>query len=557
MHITPRPAKNKKTVLLLLALYLLVFTWITVLTQGLPIGDFDDWDNMLLAQDLSWEQLGTNFVLPWTKSIHWDGQSGRYNAAANRRTFRTIVIKWVESFSGLNSWPQYIASKAVFFSASCVLLFMTLCGGVSRLPVSAALLFFYIFIPAHYPHLFWISDPVTMVHAFVLGGFACFLGLERRLRENREGAGSFGLLAGLFIFGWFGIKTKEPALILPLCVLIYVLLNLHEWKRNKPLFAALLFILGVLFFQIVPVEHLGTSTQEGTFRFEWDTVRRLLFRNYQCGYEDEKSFSLFSLEMTWPVSIARTFNFFFLWFILASAALYLLRRRADSSAAFLSNTMVRLSLIWLAFEFLFMGRFQPDPRYFSGTMIPLTVLTARLIECTLVRLSKGRRFYLGVGAALLCVTVLVNIKHILYLRELVGQRAGRFYKTAETIYKDAYPESNPSKRDIALFYSSTYVPDPEHPRIGNHTYFIPMGYDSWSQTGTPDPETFRTSGAEGRRYMVLYEGQKLAPHPNIKLVKEISGINEESLIEKFLYRLKNKRPEALYIYKWDDEAAPA
>ena len=86
------------------------------------------------------------------------------------------------------------------------------------------------------------------------------------------------------------------------------------------------FTAAVIALQIIPVNALF---QAGDSRFPvfWGShILRMLFRNYDAGYDDEPVSAFFSLEQLWPVSIARTFGFFPLWTLVIFLGLYLIKR---------------------------------------------------------------------------------------------------------------------------------------------------------------------------------------------------------------------------------------
>ena len=117
---------NRKHYIWAVAVFLICFSWILLLTQGLPIGDPDDWDHVLVAQDISWNELATKFVTSWSSSHLWTGQVDRINEMTNRRLFLTIVLKSISSVFGLKSFPFYIFSETLFFSGTTALLFLLL-----------------------------------------------------------------------------------------------------------------------------------------------------------------------------------------------------------------------------------------------------------------------------------------------------------------------------------------------------------------------------------------------------------------------------------------------
>lgn len=551
--------KNTKNhSLLLLCITFFTFSWIAVLTQGLPIGDFDDWDNVILSHDLSWETLTVNMILPWSKSDHWDGQSGRINSSTHRRPFRTVMIKAVQEVAGFKFFPQYIAAKALFFPLTVVFLFILLCsvGGLGILSLGGLL--FYLTIPAHYAHIFWISDPITMAHFFIVAGIFCYFRLWESLAPEIRPAQRWKWIVLLFLCGWMGMKTKEPALVLPLTVLIHMLFHWKLWRPFTKESVTTLFGMLWCIFLLVPIEHVGSTriSGGGFFTFNFETVSRMLFRNYACGYEDEPATAFLSWSHIWPVSIARTFGFFLLWAIILAAFIYLIfrfRNRVAKENWFLHSPIVQFSCIWLGLEIFFMGKFQPDPRYFSGAMIPLVILTVRLLSSVTKSFSSAlaKRLVFMLLISSLTWTLISNLRHIIYLREWVGMRNNRMLESAQNIFRDQFPDAIADRKTIGLFYGSTYVPDASHPRIGPYLFFSPFYYESYNKSDKPSLRAYQEAAQQGAIYYLAYPDHwQPSPDAPVKRLATVDGINEESWVENLIYGIKNKKPDPLFIYKW-------
>jgi len=536
--------------------FFVVFSWILLLTQGYPMGDYDDWAYVLGAHDAPWSTLLDNFLTPWSQSGYWDGQSDRMDAILHRRIFQSVANKAVSSVFGFQFFPFYIFQKALIFAGTCTLLFSLLRRLTGSQKLALGGLFFYLTVPAHYPHLMWIADPVTMVHFFVLAGVTAFLSLWQNFERPLDWKTFGGPLMLLFIFGWFGIKTKEPGLVLPLMLFGFCALQGKRLWQNRVKTILLLMVLALLAFQIVPVRQLYGSAPI-QMKFDFENVKRMFLLNYDCGYENETATAFFSWDAFWPVSIARTFGFFALWFLVGVFAtywIYRLRRHAEDSLRFLSgNPLILICLIWVSVDAVFMGRFQPDPRYFSGTMIPLTILSVRLIQCVAQffrPVPARQRLLWAILVPVLAVTVFQNFNHILWLRGEVGKRNHRFFYTAKAIYEDLFPDKAGNTYEIGLFYASQYAPWPHQARIKNYTFHTPLPYEDWNKVPVPALHLFADSARKGARYWVTHEKDPHQGHPDIEHLTSLSGINRSSLFEKVLYRLKRKQPAQLHIYTW-------
>ena len=207
--------------------------------------------------------------------------------------------------------------------------------------------------------------------------------------------------------------------------------------------------------------------------------------------------------------------------------------------------------IWVVFEILLMGFFQADPRYFSGTMIPLTILTARLIYCvsTMYPASWKRWLWMIPFFSVIWATFYNNFSHVIYLRRLIGQRSHLFLNLSKHVYADAFPNSPQNSRSLALFYAAVYVPNFNGPRMRDVSYFIDMNYDAWNKLKTGTKEEFRESADQGFRYYVGFEKEKFGTGPEIQELAVIDRINQSSLFEWILYKTR-KKPLPMYLLKY-------
>src|SRR3989338_8069511 len=207
--------------------------WIVFLIQGLPLGDLDDWDHILFAQDASWKTLLENIFRPWSASPFWYGQGSFFDHAIHERVIPTFLLKSISSLFGLHSFALFFLYKALFFAGTCTLLFLLLRRMTRSNTFAFCGVLFFALIPVHYFHVLWISDPVTIVHFFVLAGLWAYL----KILANVESKGSFQHFIfkclALLIIGWIGMKSKSPALILPLIVGMHVIWQMQSWKGQR------------------------------------------------------------------------------------------------------------------------------------------------------------------------------------------------------------------------------------------------------------------------------------------------------------------------------------
>ncbi|HTL48797.1 MAG TPA: hypothetical protein VL688_12125 [Verrucomicrobiae bacterium] len=530
------------------AVALAVAAWLALLLQGLPVADMDDWDRLLMAHDIAWGPLLKSFFRPWSTSIHWTGQVDRYNELYSKRVFLTVVQKAIEQFWGMQSFPHYFL-KSLFFAGTSTLFFVFLRRVTRSLPFALGGTFFFVLVPAHYPHLMWLMDAITLVHCLIMAALVfAFPILKSFDRRDPAWKPFLARLAAFAALGFAAMKTKEPALSLPLALGLYTVLRLFDWKDQKGKLALWLAVLAFLIFLDVPVLHLFDAGQQH-FHFRPERVLRFLWRNYGCGYQDETSPALFSLQYVWPVSVARTFGFAFLWLLIFSGAAAFLRR--GKIAAEKPGLPVLFFACWALGEIPFMIFFEPDPRYFSGMMIPLTVLAVLLFQKAWQGMAPGapRKIFAAVLCAALAWTLVLDLKSILWLRLQIGQRVHRLYHTADTIYRDRYPDIPFRLRDLALYYCSDYVLN--HPRLEQDTFFVGMGYEDWNRLG-PNAGTIEDFERFAKQGYVYYANDIPDPFrgdPRVKELAALSGVNEGSALERLIYAVK-KKPAPFFIYKW-------
>ncbi len=537
--------------------------WGIFLTQGLPFGDLDDWVLVKISKDTPWSELIANTLTPWSRSEYWFNQVNLFDQISCKRILNGIALKFAEGTFGIQFFPFFFFTKVLFFAGTCTLfsLFVyevtrspgfTLCGAI-----------FFCLVPAHYSHALWISDPATIAQFFIILSFWIFYRIAQNLNQQGPIRTFLGLWGMLFLAGYLGIKTKEPALILPLTVGVYTVLHAMQWKTQKLKWGLLILLAGFLVLQIVPLEHLGAKRQG--FNFSFENISRMLFRNHTQGYEDEPVSAFFSLQHIWPVSIARTFGFFSLWSLAACAAIYGMARfwnpsarergtpAAGVSIRFLDHPLVSICALWALIEISLMGLFQPEPRYFSITMIPLTLLALRLVWCTAQILPrKANQIFLAIALFCWGWSTLVNASHCAWQRMKVGQRFNRYLYSAQKIYQDvsSAPEKAQDLWNVGKFYCPAYVvKNPQRPRMEDVVYFAELPWSSWNKTEDGALQDFERFAKKGAVYYVTSDSAKLAAYPRARLITTVSGINEKSLCERILYALKGKNPPPLYIYR--------
>jgi len=201
--------------------------------------------------------------------------------------------------------------------------------------------------------------------------------------------------------------------------------------------------------------------------------------------------------------------------------------------------------------------FQPDPRYFSGTMIPLTIMIARIFSTSGALLGgHAKKAYI---ILLLWSTVFnyhANIQHVFWLRQMIGQRSHRFFYAAKTIYEDIFPDKKDDVRGVAFYYCTDYcyqqIGKPmKFPRLAEATYYVELGYNAWNKTESPSIEEFERLAQElGTKYYVTHEEGLSEKSERVKLLRALSGVNTSSFLERMLYAIKQKKPGTVYIYKY-------
>jgi|GEM_PF-1486628 len=555
-HAISEKASKKNAAIFFVLFYILTFAWLATLTQGLPASDIDDWDKIIMSQDISWSEFGKSFLTPWSQSLYWVGQSDRYDEVHYKRIVLPMLLKFSQQFFGPNPFAMYLLTKAVFFAGCVALVFWMLSHVVPWLyAVLGALIF--LFVPAHYSHVLWIADTVTLCYFFLFLGIGIFYSIQKNILERGSNGKFQGLLLALFAAGWIGIRAKEPMLVLPLVVFLYSLVQFRRWRQAPMKFLAVNAAMALVAFQIIPVTHLSGGALPA-IHFNFGTIGRLLFRNYDCGYDNEATSAFFSWAHVFPVSVARTLGFFALWAVIISLGLLGWRkwiRKETGMVRFWSHPLIQLSGIWFLAELPFLGMFQPDPRYFSGTMAPIIILIARLIYCAMTGSATWvRRVFFVVWMLALGFNVYENVQNTLSLRIMIGRRMNYFLESARIILQDLRGKKTDNDQDVGRFYCSLSSGDPEFKKIKDHIYYVGLDYDFGNKAikGEISWDDFNSKARLGYCYYAAFEPPFVEELPRIRLVGTVDGMNRASLLERMMFsKKKKKRPAVLKLYKFD------
>ena len=536
-----------------LLLFWASFVWTVFLIYGLPIGDLDEWVLIFISKKTPWKELIVNLLSPWSNSAYWFNQVDLYDQIAHKRLMNGLVLKSAQSLFGFHFFSFYFLAKAFFFPAIVTLVFLLLRELTRSSWLALAGTAFFLFVPANYAHVLWLGDPLTIALVFVVLGVFFLSKLAENLEKGGTAPHFFTMLAGVFAAGWLGIRAKEPALILPLASFSYLLIQLLRARRERFKISLSLGVMLLILFQIVPVRYLNAPVQG--FTFHWSYIGRMLFRNYGIGYEDEPVTAFFSWDQVWPVSISRTFGLLSLWALIAFALIYLIQRSRmkDPAVRFLEPPLVRISVLWVVIEIFLMGLFQPEPRYFSGTMVPLTLLSVRLIWC-LTRLLERPWKQIFMAVALACwgwTTFYLNFQHVIWLRGQVGLRANRLFGTAQFLYSRLHPDEKPVLDQVARFYAPSYALDSVvRPRMEEVVYFAEHYYETWNKTKDGNLTEFGPYAQKGVKYYITYDRERFSNFTQVKLAGVISGTNKKDLFNRLVFALKRKTPQALYIFEY-------
>lgn len=554
-HIKPLipAAYSKKTLYFGILVFIFVAAWMVLLTQGLPFFDGDDWDHVLISADTPWKTVVTNFITPWPTSKYWVSQGSIADQVRNKRVFLGLTLKFITHFFGYNIFLYYFFSKVLFFSGTVTLVFLILTlslNGSYRYAIVGTV--FYLLVPANYLHVLWISASETAAHFFILLSVYLFLHLAKSFGRKFQSR-DWWTLFSLFVTGWFAMKTKESAVILPLTLFAFTLFHTKRNSSYKEQWLVVLFVLLYILFLVVPVSNLGQRMPGEAYN--WKILIRLFLRNYDCGYDDEPRSAFFSLDHIWPVSIARTIGFPLLWSIVFLVLIYVFNKlvrkcKYKNLILFFENDVIQISVFWTLIELFLFGFFQPDPRYFSGTMIPITILISRLVYCVAHQFQKSwvKTILVMFVVGTVLWALIENFQHTIWRRRQMGQTGNAYTNVAQVIYEDQFPSQSYTLRDLGLYYCPTYAPDRSRPRMIHVTYYVGLGYTLWSK-GNGSMRTYDEFAKEGKIYYATDLPDKIMRNENVKLLAVLPRVNESSWFERFLYQLKKKSPAPFYVFK--------
>lgn len=535
-----------------------VLIWTTFLIQGLPIGDLDDWDHILFAQDVDWKVLVANIIRPWSESPFWYGQGSFEDHVIHERVVPTLILKCVSSVFHLKSFPFYFLYKVLFFAGTTSLLFILL----RRVAASGVIAFcgtlFYLFVPVHYLHTLWISDPVTLVHFFVLLGITIYLDIYNNLVVRGSFTRFLVLTLALFLTGWVGIKSKSVGLILPLVIVSHTLTTPQLWKVQKTKTVTLLAVLALIAIQVVPIAHI-TAHDNTSFlaSFRLKNIIRMLLLQSDTTYGNEAIPAFFSLEHIFPASVSRALGFLTLWTIILFSLLYHLRKRGKKLLEqdfFIQNAVIQVALIWILIEISLMGFFLPESRFFSGTFIPITILLTRLVYCVFRAFKWPVQLFVMFFpvCSFFWHGVIENVQHVVWLRIQKGTDYSRFLNVAKAVYHDLYPEAPLDLREIASFYSLKYVPQNwvHKMRMDDVMFYSDFALEDWRKTSTHHVSEIAEYAQGGAQYTATFSNDPYLNMAEFAFLQTISGINADSIFERVTFQLKRKRPRPMHVFKW-------
>ncbi|HOW58884.1 MAG TPA: hypothetical protein PLO78_04060 [Candidatus Omnitrophota bacterium] len=534
--------------------FVVVLAWTVILFQGMPASDLDDWDKVIMARDVSWRDFSNSFLTPWSQSSNWVGQTNRDDEVRYKRIVLPIILKMVQQCFGPNFFAMYFFTKGLFFAGAVTILFVLLTQAVPWIFAVIGTLCF-VLVPAHYSHALWVADSATIAYFFLFVGIFFLLAIQKNMSSQGSRIQFGSLLLGMFLTGWFGIKAKELTLVLPLLVFLFSLAHFRSWKSAPLRYLALNIAMGIVAFQIVPITHLSAGSMPG-LGFKWSTISRLLFLNYECGYDNELRSAFFSWDHVFPVSIARTLSFFMLWSVVIMSLVFLWRKwiaRDRERESFFANDVVRICALWLIVELPFLGMFQPDPRYFSGTMAPILVLISRLFYCALKSFKRWPAWMLGFFLILaLGFNIWENVQNVSSLRIMIGKKMNYLLESSRLILQDVQQVKVSDNLTVGKFYCSLPREQANDKKISDYTYYVDLGFGMWNKVpeGKDGPEDFREQAQQGYRYYATFHNPDFSKMPEVKLLGAVDGINHSSLLEKLIYMKKKKHPAILKIFKF-------
>ncbi|MDD5217230.1 MAG: hypothetical protein PHS88_03910 [Candidatus Omnitrophica bacterium] len=543
-----------------LAVFLGTLAWMVFLTQGLPIGEHDDWDHFVMTREAPFKTLLGNCLKPWSASMSWQGYCDVSDQVYHRRVLPSVLFRCVNKVFGYHFSAYFFFLKDIFFAGVALMLFLLLFQLTQSRLLSLAGTVFYLTLPVHYMHLMWMSDTIVLVHFFVLFAVWCYLGLVRNMEESGPWPKFLGGLILFWLAGVLAIKSKSPAAILVMLLGTYTVLSVPRLFQHKLKLLMLFLALGALCLVIIPVEHLRDATQMPTV-YRWENSCRMVFRNYGTEYEDEPVSAFLNWDSIIPVSIPRNLGFLPLWITVALMIVYGAGRAFRSVAKenrFLAHPLAVIALIWFALEIALMGYFDAEPRYFSGTFLPITLLLMRLLYCDL-RMWKGlwRWGLVAIGLAALIWSFVFNLNHIFFLRTRKGAYYEQRVGAARVIYQDQFPDDNRGWDPIGKFQCLKCVePGYAGPRIEKYLYYSVLPPLDWNKDSSGDVGRFAEFAQKGAVYYLTNDPVLFQGNPNVTLLSSVDGCTRDSLFYHLYLKAKRKKPPPLLVYKWVGAAVP-
>ncbi len=544
-----------RTAFTAIVVFCLVLVWAAFLLQGLPASDLDDWYRVLSARETPWHVYATSFLRPWSLSQGWDGQTEVLDGIHTKRLLPLILLKFSQECFGLNPFAMYFFTKAVFFAGTVTVFFILLSQITPWLFAVLGTIVFAL-IPVHYTHILWLADAVTPCYFFLFLGIWAFSKIQKNISNGGRGKEFGALLALVFLIGWTGIKTKEPMLVLPIVVFLHTLFNFRSCGKSPLKVLFLNLAMAFVAFQVVPITNLGHGSVP-SINFNLKTLGRMLFLNYGSGYDDEIRTAFFSWNHVFPVSIARALGFFALWSAIISIMVLVLRKKNGQNGetvSFWKDPLVPICGLWFLAEIPFLAMFQPDPRYFSGTMAPIIILVTRLAYCAIAnsgpRLKKILLLLWIVSAGF---NIAENVQSCISVRIMLGRKLNYFLETSRVILRDLRKQETAGDLEVGQFYASPRQTGKNEEAIEKYVFYAELGFEGWNQVplGQDSLENFSRQAPAGYLYYITNKNLDLSAYSRIRQIGTVDGINQKSLFEKLIYSKKKKRPAVMKVYKYE------
>jgi hypothetical protein len=536
-------------------IFILTLIWVCVCFQGMPASDIDDWNKVIMAYKIPWSNFSSSFFRPWSLCLNWDGQTEPLDGIHTKRIFLPLVLKLSLQFFGSSPFAMYFLTKGIAFAGCVAIIFFLLAQAV---PWVYALLgaTVFLFVPAHYSHVLWIADAVTLCYFFLFLGMLLFFLVQKNIFEDSSNKRFGWLLLMLLVAGWVGIKTKEPMLVLPLVVFFYSLTRFKVVGKAPLKLLLLAAAMALVAFQIVPITNLNNGSTP-SINFNFGTLIRLLFRNYDCGSDNEAVPAFFSWGHIFPVSIARTLGFFALWSIVLSFGLFAWRKwgvKDKMVVPYWGHSLVQICGIWALVELPFLGMFQPDPRYFSGTMAPIIILIARLVYCAAEGSGKiWRRGLLSIWILSVAFNVVENVQNVISLRLVMGRKLNYFREIPRIVLEDLKGRKGLGELEVGEFYATAWNDGPATKKIKDFVFYADFAHEGWNRVPFKQDslEGFQHWSQLGHRYYITAKDLDLGKWPHVRRLAVVDGINKGSLLESLVYRKKKKHPAQIKIYEYE------